>query len=90
MDLISIAVAWTAAFFGYSRARDFVKNKLRYVEAVYRRSAPWKAGIVAGLVATPVAWVLPFITGVTAIMFGTAVGLGVSAGRRELQRRVRA
>ena len=90
MELIGFVVAWTAAFFGYSRARDFVKNKLRYVEAVYRRSAPWKAGIVAGLVAAPVAIVLPVISGASAILFGTAVGLGVSAGRRDLQRRIRA
>jgi hypothetical protein len=90
MGLIGIVVAWTAAFFGYSRARSFVKDKLRYVEAVYRGSAPWKAGFAAGLIATPIAWALPIVTGASAILFGTAVGLGVAAGRRDLQRRLHA
>jgi putative N-acetylmannosamine-6-phosphate epimerase len=88
MELIGIVVAWAAAFFGYTRAKQFVKNRLRYVEAAYRSSAPWKAGIAAGLVATPIAWALPIVTGATAILFGGAVGLGVAAGRRELRRRL--
>lgn len=88
MELLGLAVAWTAAFLGYSRSKAFVQNRLRYVEAVYRASAPWKAGIAAGVVATPVAWALPLVTGASAILFGTAVGLGVAAGRRELRRRL--
>ncbi|HET9440053.1 MAG TPA: hypothetical protein VFO52_07775 [Longimicrobiales bacterium] len=88
MELIGFVVAWGAAFFGYSRARGFVKNRLRYVEAVYRTSAPWKAGFGAAVIATPVAWALPIITGASAILFGTAVGLGVAAGRRDLRRRL--
>ncbi|HEY0303387.1 MAG TPA: hypothetical protein VGC44_00370 [Longimicrobiales bacterium] len=88
MELIGFVVAWAAAYLGYSRARGFVKNRLRYVEGIYRWSAPWKAGLVAGVVTTPVAWALPFISGATAILFGTAVGLGVAAGRRDLRRRL--
>ncbi len=88
MELIGFAIAWTAAFFGYSRSRGFVKNKMRYVEGVYRWSAPWKAGLIAALVTTPIAWALPFISGASAVLFGTAVGLGVAAGRRELRRRL--
>jgi hypothetical protein len=88
MELIGFIVAWGAAFFGYSKAKSFVTARLRYVEGIYRRSAPWKAGMVAGLLAAPVAWALPVITGASAILFGTAVGLGVAAGRRDLRRRL--
>ncbi len=88
MELIGFVIAWGAAFFGYSRARAFVKDRLRYVEAIYRRSAPWKAGFFAALVATPIAWALPVVTGASALLFGTAVGFGVAAGRRELRRRL--
>jgi hypothetical protein len=88
MELIGFLVAWAAAFVGYSKARGFVKNRLRYVEGVHRWSAPWKAGALAALVTMPVAWVLPFISGATGILFGTAVGLGVAAGRRDIRRRL--
>ena len=88
MELIGLVVAWTAAWLGYSRSKAFVKKKLRYVEAVYRSSAPWKAGFIAGAVAMPIAWVVPLVTGASALLFGAAVGLGVAGGRRELRRRL--
>jgi hypothetical protein len=88
MALIGFVVAWGAAFIGYSRARGFVKNRLRYVDGIYRWSAPWKAGLIAALVTTPIAWALPFISGAAAVLFGTAVGLGVASGRRDLRRRL--
>jgi hypothetical protein len=88
MELIGFVVAWAAAYLGYSRSKAFVKNKLRYVEAVYRGSTPWKAGLIAGGAAMPIAWALPLITGASAVLFGTAVGLGVAAGRRDLRRRL--
>ena len=86
MGLISFVIAWGAAFFGYTRARSFVRTKLRYVEAVQRTSAPWKAGLIAALVAAPIAWAVPLVTMPAALLFGTAVGLGVAAGRRDLRR----
>lgn len=90
MGLIGFIAAWAAAFFGYAKAREFVRNRLRYVDAVQRTSAPWKAGLIAGLVTTPVAWALPIVSGAAAVLFGTAVGFGVAAGRRDLRRRVSA
>jgi hypothetical protein len=90
MELIAFVVAWGAAILGFSKAKSFVKDRLRYVEGIYRTSAPWKAGIVAALVATPVAWVLPVLSTASALLFGAAVGMGVAAGRRDLQRRLAA
>ena len=90
MGLLAVIVAWSAAFFGYSKARTFVRERLRYVDAVYRVSAPWKAGFVAAIVMTPIAWALPVVSGASAMLFGLAVGLGVAAGRRDLRRRISA
>ena len=86
--MIGFLMAWAAAFFGYSRARGFVKNRLRYVDSIYRWSAPWKAGLIAALVTVPIALILPFVSGASGLLFGTAVGLGVAAGRRDLRRRL--
>jgi hypothetical protein len=86
MELIGFVIAWAAAFVGYTKTRAFVKNKLRYVDSLHRSTAPWKAGIVAALIATPIAWALPIVTTASAVLFGTAVGFGVAAGRRDLRR----
>lgn len=85
MAFIAILVTLGAAFFGYTRARVFVKKKMQYVDAVQRPSAPWKAGLIAAAVAAPIAWILPAVTTASALVFGTAVGLGVAAGRRDLR-----
>jgi hypothetical protein len=86
MELIGVLMVLIAVYFGYTKARAFVRNKLRYVDGVHRYTAPWKAGAIAALVTAPIAWVLPFVTTGAALLFGTAVGLGVAAGRRDLQR----
>jgi hypothetical protein len=88
MALIAVLIALGAAYVGYTKARTFVKTKLRYVDAVQRSTAPLKAGVIATLVAMPVAWLLPVVTTASAVLFGTAVGFGVAAGRRELRRGV--
>ena len=46
------------------------------------------AGIAAVLIATPVAWLVPFITGFTVLLFGGGVALGVAAGARDVRRRI--
>lgn len=71
---------------GYWRARTFVRDRLRFVDAVYRRSAPYVAGAGAALVAAPVAWLLPMVGAGSALLFGASVGLGVAAGTRDLKR----
>jgi hypothetical protein len=36
----------------------------------------------------PVAWLVPFITGFTVLLFGGGVALGVAAGARDVRRRI--
>ena len=87
LAMLGIVVAWGAAIAGYTKARSFVRERLRYVEGVHRSFVPLKVGVIAALALTPVAWLLPIITTGTAMLFGTAVGLGVSAGRKDIRAR---
>ena len=87
LGLIGLVVAWGAAVAGYSKARSFVRDRLRYVEGVHRSMVPFKAGLIAGIAAAPVAWLLPLVTMGTAVLFGTAVGFGVAAGRKDIRHR---
>ncbi len=84
IGLIVMLVAGTATFFGFSGTRRFVRNRLRYVDAIHTGKAPWVAGTAAALLAAPVVGVLPFIGGGTALLFGIGVGSGFAAGRRDI------
>ena len=85
--MITLAIAIAAAAFGYLQTRGFVRRKLAYVDAVHNGLAPLIAGAAAFVVALPVAGILPFVGGFTALTFGVAVGAGVSSGARDTRRR---
>lgn len=87
-ELIGLIATAAAAGLGFVQSRSFVGRRLQYVEAVRRPSAPWIAGIAAGVIAAPVTWILPLVGGGTALLFGAAVGLGTAAGAREGSRRL--
>lgn len=84
--LIGLAISFAASILGYSLARDFTHRRLRYVSAVHSLRAPILAGLAAVLLATPVTWLLPLVGAGTAIAFGLSVGMGVTAGAREIRR----
>ena len=87
-SVITIVLAGAAGIFGYWQARRFTQNKLRYVDAIHKAIAPVLAGVAAVVIAMPVAWLVPFITGFTALIFGGGVAMGVAAGAREVRRRI--
>ena len=89
-QIIALAATAAATVFGYLTARRFVENKLRYVDGVHTLKAPIIAGVVAGLVAAPVVWLLPLVGGGTAVLFGAGVALGVANGSREVRKRLTA
>jgi len=78
--LIGLAVTAAALVGGFVIARDFVRRRLRYVDAVQRPSAPLIAGIAVAAVALPVA-LLPVVTVGTAVALGIGVAGGVASGR---------
>ena len=84
-DLLWTAVAGVASVGGYITMKRFVRGRLRFVDGVHRRGVPLVAGI-AGCGVGLLAAILPFVTPLTALLFGIGVGTGVAAGRREIKR----
>lgn len=86
--LIGLGITAAVALVGYWQAKVFVQNKLRFVDAVHKGSAPVLAGLAAAAVALPVVWLLPIVGTGTAILFGAGVALGVNAGARDIRKRI--
>ena len=84
--LIALLLVLVATVGGFSWTRRYVRERLRFVDAIHRRTAPLLAGLLAAIVATPLAWLLPFVGMGTALLFGVAVGAGVLAGSRDVKR----
>jgi len=83
--LIGLAVAFGASWFGYSIARRFVRERLRYVDAALSPGAAIMAGLLAAIVAYPIVWLLPLVGPGTAIVFGIGTGLGARAGASDVK-----
>jgi hypothetical protein len=86
LELLLIGAAAGGIGAGYVKLRGFVRDRLRFVDAIHKRRAPLVVGTVATLAAGPVVWVLPVIGGGTALAFGIGMGLAVSHGSRDVER----
>lgn len=86
--IISFAIAMVLATVLHGGARKFVRDRLRYVDAVQKGFVPFIAG-GAALVAVIPFTVMPVIgmfVGIgTALTAGLAVGSGVAAGVRDIK-----
>jgi hypothetical protein len=73
----------------YVKTRSFVRERLRFVDAAQRPSAPWIAGIGVSLVALPVFGgllaFLPAVGGATALALGATVGAAVRSGQKQVK-----
>lgn len=69
---------------GFVIARNFVRDRLRYVDAIRSPSAPWVAGVLAALVTWPLA-ALPIITTGMSAIFGLGTGFGTRSGVKALR-----
>ena len=87
-SMLGLAIAVGASLVGYWQARQFTQNKLRFVDGVHKMGVPLLAGLGAALVATPIVWILPLVGTGTALLFGLGVALGVSAGAKEIRKRI--
>lgn len=89
-ELIGFSLLGASLVFGYTTARQFVRARLRYVDAIRSIKAPVLAALGAAIVTMPVFALLPlpFFTIGTAALFGAAVGAGVRAGAKDVQRGV--
>jgi hypothetical protein len=82
--MLELLITLTAGAIGFIVARNFVRRRLRFVDAVHSPFAPLVAGASAALIAWP-AVLLPLVTLTTAIVFGIGTGLGTASGARALR-----
>ena len=80
-----ILLPTAVGFFGYLIARNFVRNRLRFVDAVQTAWAPLAAGTLAFVLTWPLA-LLPLLSVAPGVMFGIGVGLGTYSGARMIRR----
>lgn len=85
IEFLFLAAAGAGMGISYMKVRDFVKERLRFVDSAQRRSTPWLAGIGATLALSPVVAFLPVLGAGTAIVFGLVVGTAVRNGQREVR-----
>jgi hypothetical protein len=86
LSILFLAITFVALVSAFAVSRRFVRERLRFVNAVQRRSAPLVAGAGAFAVGSLLALLLPFVGIPAAIGLAAAVGLGVSAGARDIRR----
>jgi hypothetical protein len=82
--MLEFLITVTAGAIGFILARNFVRRRLRFVDAVHTPWAPLAAGVGAALLAWPVA-LLPLFSLATAIVFGVGTAFGTSSGARALR-----
>ena len=80
--IVGLLIGAAALGGGFVATRNFVRRRLRYVDAVRTPAAPLLAGLAATAVFLPVA-ALPLVTVGTAVAFGVGVAGGVASGRRD-------
>lgn len=79
-ETLGLILAGAALVGGFVFTKNFVRRKLRFVEAVQKPSAPIIAGAVAAVALLPVT-VLPAVGLGTAVALGVGVAGGVASGR---------
>ncbi len=82
--MLELLLIITAGATGFILTRNFVRRRLRFVDAVHSPWAPVITGLLAGILAWPAA-LLPFFSIVTAIAFGIGTGLGTASGARAVR-----
>jgi hypothetical protein len=82
--MLEFLITMAAGAIGFILARNFVRRRLRFVDAVHSIWAPLIAGAAAALVAWP-AVLLPLVTLTTAIVFGIGTGWGTASGAKALR-----
>ena len=82
--LFSIGISLAVSSFGFAVARKYVRDRLKFVDAVHTMKAPVIAGLVGWAIAMPFT-MLPLFGLGTAIVFGLSVALGVRAGAKDIK-----
>jgi hypothetical protein len=83
--MFQIFIILAAGVGGYFLSRNFVRGRLRFVDAIHAPWAPIVAGAVAFLVVWPTAW-LPIVSAGPAVSAGIGVALGTARGAGMVRR----
>ena len=83
--MLQMLLTVAAGLAGYLVAKNFVRNRLRFVDAVHSAWAPLVAGTLAFAFTWPLA-LLPLVSIAPAVMFGIGTGLGTASGARIIRR----
>jgi len=82
-ELIALGVAGAAFVGGFGWTRNFVRTRLRFVDAVHSKPAPFVIGAAVAVVASPVVALLPIVGAGTALALGIGTGLGVRSAQKD-------
>lgn len=85
LALIPLAITVSAGLGAFLFSRSFVRQRLRFVDAVRSPFAPLLAGAAGFIVMLPLA-ALPWISLMTAAVVGIAAGAGTSSGVKSIGR----
>lgn len=88
-SVVGLLVTVAAGIFAFGVAREYVRNRLRFVDAVRHPIAPWVAAFLVTVVLMPVVALLHVVhlAGMgTALIVGGATGLGTASGVKALKR----
>ena len=85
ITLVFLAAAGAGMGISYIKIRDFVSERLRFVDAAQRPATPWIAGIAAAFAASIIVPFLPILGGGTAIVFGIVTGTAVRNGQKQVK-----
>jgi len=83
--MLQIFLTLAAGVAGYLIARNFVRARLRFVDAVHKPWVPLVAGGLAFLFAWPLA-LLPLLSAAPAVVFGIGIALGTAKGAKLVRR----
>lgn len=86
--LVWLGVSGGAAVYSYMKSRQFVRSRLRFVDAIQNPAVPLIAGVGTAFVVSAIALVpfMPIITVGTGLLVGLGVGTGVLHGSRDVKR----
>ena len=85
-QFISLLLTVAVVYYGYTTARKFVRDRLRFVEGARKPHIPFVVAFAILAVTIPIAWILPLVSVGSALALGIGVGAGVAAGGRDLRR----
>lgn len=88
-SLVGLLVTVAAGVFAFGLAREYVRNRLRFVDALRHPIAPWLVALLATVILVPVVALLHVVHLVgmgTALVVGGATGLGTASGVKALKR----